>query len=61
MQEKSFVTQAMDSCFEQNSDKLVAKSWQLHVVMEHSLAKQLWLVTVCVLYPLYIHAWEYDH
>ena len=43
MQEKSFVMQAGDSHFEQNSTKLAAKFWQLLAVMGHSMANQLWL------------------
>ena len=46
---KSFVTLARDSHFKQNSDKSVAKSWQLSVVMGHSMANQLWLITVSIL------------
>ena len=45
MQEKSFVTQAGDSHFKQNSDKSAAKSWQLQAMMEDSMPNQLCLVT----------------
>ena len=57
---KSFVTQAGDSHFEQNSDKSAVKSWQLRIlaVMGHSMANQLWLLTVSI---LYMHACECDY
>ena len=38
---KSFVMQAGDSHFEQNGDKLAAKSWQLPAVMGYSMDNQL--------------------
>ena len=61
MQEKSFVTQAGDSHFEQNSNKSAAKSWQLLAIMGHSMANQLWLDTISILYQPYTHACECDY
>ena len=59
--------QAKDSHFEQTSNKLAAKSWELPAMMGHCVANQLWLVTtkvtVSILYQLqiyvYMHACMY--